>query len=92
MRLIETDFPAHKHRTESTVLASTGCWCDILTFVKVMEARIKMYRYEHNRVMSTAAAAQMLAIQLYSKRFFPYYISNILVGLDADGRGCGLFL
>jgi 20S proteasome subunit beta 6 len=24
---------------------------------------------------------------LYSKRFFPYYISNIVAGLDADGDG-----
>lgn len=74
-------------RTETTVLGCTGCWCDVLTFTKVLEARLKMYRYEHNRIMSTPAAAQMLAIQLYSKRFFPYYISNILVGLDADGKG-----
>ena len=69
------------------MLGSTGCWCDILTFTKVLEARIKMYRYEHNRVLSTEAAAQMLAILLYSRRFFPYYVSNILAGLDAQGRG-----
>lgn len=47
-----------------------------------------MYEQEHNKTMSTTAAAQMLSTMLYYKRFFPYYISNILVGLDNEGKGC----
>lgn len=74
-------------RTDQTVLGSTGCWCDVLTFAKVLQARLKMYRYEHNRTMSTSAASQLIANQLYSKRFFPYYVSNILIGLEPDGQG-----
>lgn len=38
--------------------------------------------------MTTPAAAQMLSIMLYHKRFFPYYVSNILAGLDEQGKGC----
>jgi len=73
--------------SETTVLGSTGCWCDILTFCKVAEMRLKTYKHTHNKTMTTPAVAQMTATMLYSKRFFPYYISNILAGLDKDGRG-----
>jgi len=46
-----------------------------------------MYRYEHNKTPSSAATAQLISNMLYFKRFFPYYISNIVVGLDEAGNG-----
>lgn len=73
--------------TPKTILGSTGCWCDALTFAKVIESKVRNYLYEHNRVISTPAAAQLMSIQLYYKRFFPYYVSNIVAGLDEEGRG-----
>lgn len=73
--------------TPKTVLGSTGCWCDALSFAKVIEARVKNYLYEHNRTISTNACAQLVSTMLYYKRFFPYYISNIVAGLDDEGRG-----
>ena len=47
-----------------------------------------MYKYEHQKDISTPAVAQMLSTMLYYKRFFPYYISNVLAGLDEEGKGC----
>lgn len=46
-----------------------------------------MYNHEHQKVMSTPAVAQLLSTMLYYKRFFPYYVSNILAGLDSEGKG-----
>ncbi|XP_067012965.1 proteasome subunit beta type-1 [Anabrus simplex] len=74
--------------SDKTVLGCSGCWCDTLTLTRVLEARMQMYLYEHQKPMPTPAVAQMLSTMLYYKRFFPYYVSNILAGLDADGKGC----
>jgi len=47
-----------------------------------------MYHHEHGVVMSTSAIAAMLSTILYYRRFFPYYVYNILGGLDDEGIDC----
>ncbi|PNF39466.1 Proteasome subunit beta type-1 [Cryptotermes secundus] len=74
--------------SDTTVLGCSGCWCDTLTLARILEARLQMYLHEHNKPMSTPAVAQMLCTMLYYKRFFPYYVSNVLAGLDEEGKGC----
>lgn len=74
--------------SETTVLGCSGCWCDTLTLTRALKSRMHMYQQEHNKMMSTTACAQMLSTMLYYKRFFPYYISNVLVGFDNEGKGC----
>lgn len=81
------DQPKLFQLTPKTILGSTGCWCDALTFAKVIESRVKNYGYEHNRTISTPACAQLVSNMLYYKRFFPYYITNVVAGLDDNGRG-----
>ena len=46
-----------------------------------------MYKYQHGKKISVKACAQRLATILYGKRFFPYYVTAILGGLDEDGKG-----
>lgn len=73
--------------TNKTIMGSAGCWCDCLTFVKTLTNRLKHYRYENNKPMSTVAVAQLVSNMLYSKRFFPYYVYNTVAGIDKDGEG-----
>ena len=74
--------------TDKTYLASTGNHGDVLTLIKLVEARLQMYEHEHNQPMSTGAIAAMLSTILYYRRFFPYYVYNIIGGVDDQGKGC----
>ncbi|XP_076170407.1 proteasome beta6 subunit [Ptiloglossa arizonensis] len=74
--------------SNTTILGCSGCWCDTLTLTRLLSTRIQMYQYEHQKEMTTPAVAQMLSIMLYYKRFFPYYVSNIIGGIDDEGKGC----
>jgi len=69
------------------ILASTGFYGDLLQLVRVLRARMKVYQFTYNEPINICAAAEMLARTLYYKRFFPYYTSNILVGIDPQGKG-----
>jgi len=73
--------------TDSTVLGSAGCWCDTLALTALVQARLQMYEHTHLKKMTTEAIAQMLSIVMYSRRFFPYYVSNVMAGLDKEGKG-----
>ncbi|KAH8379559.1 hypothetical protein KR009_005571 [Drosophila setifemur] len=73
--------------SELTVLGSTGCWADTLSLTGLLKVRMQSYEHTHLRTMTTDAVAQMLSISMYNRRFFPYYVSNILAGIDKDGKG-----
>lgn len=48
---------------------------------------VKMYKYQHGKDISIGACAQRLSHILYGKRFFPYYVTAILGGIDENGKG-----
>lgn len=45
-----------------------------------------MYKHSNNKTMTSNAIAAMLSTILYGRRFFPYYVYNIIGGLDEHGR------
>ena len=45
-----------------------------------------MYEQEHGKKMKTSAIAAMLSTMLYQRRFFPFYVHNIIAGLDDEGQ------
>jgi 20S proteasome alpha/beta subunit len=42
--------------------------------------------------MPLRAIARLIQTMLYGKRFFPYYVYNILGGIEEDGQWRHLFL
>lgn len=43
------------------------------------------YRHAHAKDMPLRAIARLIQTMLYAKRFFPYYVYNILGGIEEDG-------
>lgn len=73
--------------TKEAVLASCGNWCDSDTLSSILTARVTQYSDIHeNREISLNALAQLLSTMMYGRRFFPYYVSNILAGIY-EGKG-----
>jgi 20S proteasome subunit beta 6 len=69
------------------VLSVVGFAADGKALRERLDAIVKMYRYQHGKPMSVKACAQRLSTILYQKRFFPYYVTAILGGLDEEGKG-----
>nr|CAB3265221.1 proteasome subunit beta type-1-B-like [Phallusia mammillata] len=82
------DHPKATQLTPSTVIAQSGFEGDVLTMKKRIKTRIEMYEHEHGKTASTSAIASMISKMLYGRRFFPYYVYNIVAGLDGEGKGC----
>nr|XP_002121356.1 proteasome subunit beta type-1-B-like [Ciona intestinalis] len=82
------DHPKAVQLTANTVLAQSGFEGDSLTLKKHVQMRIGMYEHNHGKTPSTSAIAAMISKMLYYKRFFPYYVYNIVAGLDNEGKGC----
>ncbi|KAJ1154056.1 hypothetical protein NDU88_006813 [Pleurodeles waltl] len=81
------DTPKCYKLTDKTVIGCSGFHGDCLTLTKIIEARLKMYKHSNNKTMTSGAIAAMLSTILYSRRFFPYYVYNIIGGLDEEGKG-----
>ncbi|XP_037103060.1 proteasome subunit beta type-1 [Syngnathus acus] len=81
------DSPKCYKLTDTTVIGCSGFHGDCLTLTKVIEARLEMYNHSNNKTMSCGAIAAMLSTLLYGRRFFPYYVYNIIGGLDDEGKG-----
>lgn len=87
-QIYSREYPKTYSLSGDLVLGCCGFHGDVLTVIKNIKARMKIYEHVHGKKMSCSAVAQMLSTVLYYRRFFPYYTYNILAGLDSEGKGC----
>jgi 20S proteasome subunit beta 6 len=73
--------------TDKAVLAVNGFAADGNMFVKKVRQRLEWYRHAHAKDMPIRAIARLIQTMLYARRFFPYYVYNILGGIEEDGSG-----
>lgn len=73
--------------TDKTVLAVNGFAADGNIFVKRVKQKLEWYRHAHAKDMPLRAIARLVQTMLYGRRFFPYYVYNILGGIEEDGSG-----
>lgn len=71
-----------------TVLTNAGFAADGVHLAKRVKQRMEWYTHAHDKEMPSPSVAQLMQTMLYGKRFFPYYVYNIVGGLDNEGRGC----
>lgn len=72
---------------DNLVVSANGFSADGTALVDAIKRRITWYHYNHNRQLEIKSAARMIQHLLYNKRFFPYYVHTMMVGLDPQGRG-----
>jgi 20S proteasome subunit beta 6 len=75
------------HKGAKIVLSVVGYAADGDALKERLDTIVKMYKYQHGKDMTVSACAQRLSHLLYSKRFFPFYVTAILAGLDEEGKG-----
>ncbi|KAF8133317.1 nucleophile aminohydrolase, partial [Boletus edulis] len=73
--------------TDRAVLAVNGFAADGNMFVKKVKQRLEWYRHAHSKDMPLRAIARLIQTMLYARRFFPFYVYNILGGIEEDGTG-----
>jgi 20S proteasome subunit beta 6 len=73
--------------TDKAVLAVNGFAADGNMFVKRVRQRLEWYRHAHAKDMPIHAIARLIQTMLYARRYFPYYVYNILGGIEDDGTG-----
>ncbi|KAL0960454.1 hypothetical protein HGRIS_005497 [Hohenbuehelia grisea] len=73
--------------TDRAVLAVNGFAADGNMFVKKVRQRLEWYRHAHAKDMPLRAIARLIQTMLYARRFFPFYVYNILGGIEEDGTG-----
>lgn len=73
---------------DNIVMTANGFDADGAALIDRFRNSLKWYKFDHNdKKLTIQSAARYIQHLLYGKRFFPYYVSTLIAGLDEEGRG-----
>ncbi|PRT56933.1 Proteasome subunit beta type-6 [Wickerhamiella sorbophila] len=72
---------------DGLLVSPNGFSADARAFVDDVHNDIIWYHHKHNKKLAISSCARSIMHTLYRRRFFPYYVSPILVGIEPDGTG-----
>ncbi|KAG7192366.1 Proteasome subunit beta type-6 [Scheffersomyces spartinae] len=73
---------------DNIVMTANGFAADGKALIDRFKNQIKWYKFNNGgKKLEMQSAARYIQQLLYGKRFFPYYVSTLIAGLDEEGRG-----
>lgn len=73
---------------DDIVMTANGFAADGVALIDRFRNQLKWYKFDNNnKKLSIKSAARYIQHLLYGKRFFPYYVSTLIAGLDEEGKG-----
>lgn len=73
---------------DNIVMTANGFAADGAALIDSFQQSFKWYKFNHNnKKLTIRSAARYIQHLLYGKRFFPYYVSTLIAGLDEEGKG-----
>lgn len=73
---------------DNIVMTANGFAADGAALIDSFQLSFKWYKFNHNnKKLTIRSAARYIQHLLYGKRFFPYYVSTLIAGLDEEGKG-----
>ena len=68
------------------MIGLSGLMTDVQTVGNILKFRHDLYKLKEGRNMSCQTFTKVVSNLLYSKRFSPYFVEPIIVGLDSDNN------
>lgn len=68
--------------TKDTYILTAGMYADTINLWQILDREIEQFRLNHGKPMQSKSIACFLSRLLYSKRHFPFYTFNIIVGSE----------
>lgn len=73
---------------DNILMTANGFAADGRALIDTFKNQLKWYKFNNSgKKLIIRSAARYIQHLLYGKRFFPYYVSTLIAGLDDDGKG-----